>query len=145
MQWPALLVMVIIMKCSYEGAQVTRWAWVLASPTHLLQLTYKDPQGSVLGPLLFLLYVDDLTTVTRVCKLKLFADDVLLYFNVNSVEDCQLLQVDLSAIVEWSKQWQLNLNPQNVRPCVSPTRENQFCSLILLTINQLTGLTLWNI
>ena len=33
-------------------------------------------QGSILRYLLFLLYVDDLTTVTRICKLKLFADDV---------------------------------------------------------------------
>ena len=60
-------------------------------------------QGSVLGPLLFLLYVDDLTTIPKVCKLKLFADDVIIYFNVKSVGDCQLLQDDLSAIVAWSK------------------------------------------
>ena len=70
------------------------------------------PQGSVLGPLLFLLYVDELTTIPKVCKLKLFADDVLLYVSVKSVKDCQLLQKDLSAIVEWSKLWQLNLNPR---------------------------------
>ena len=69
-------------------------------------------QGSVLGPLLLLLYVDDLTTIPKVCKLKLFTDDVLLYSNVKSVGDCQLLQDDLSAIVAWSKWWQLNLSPQ---------------------------------
>ena len=82
--------------------------------------TYSDwasvtsgvPQGSVLGPLLFSLYVDNLTTIPKVCKLKLFADDVLLYFNVKSVEDCQLLQDDLLTIVAWSKWWQLNLSPQ---------------------------------
>ena len=69
------------------------------------------PQGSVLGPLLFLLYVDKLTKIPNVCKLKLFADDVLLYVCVKSVKDCQLLQNDLSAIVQWSKLWQLHLNP----------------------------------
>jgi len=50
-----------------------------------------SPVTSVLGPLLFLLNVDNFTTVLRVCKLKLFADDVLLYFNVNSVKDCRVL------------------------------------------------------
>ena len=47
--------------------------------------------------------MDDLTTVPKVCKLKLLAHDVLLYFNVNSVEDYQLLQADLLAKVDWSK------------------------------------------
>ena len=75
-------------------------------------VTSGVPQGSILGQLLFFLYVDDLTTIPKVCKLKLFADDVLLYFNVKSVGDCQLLQDDLSAIVAWYKRWQLNLSPQ---------------------------------
>jgi len=42
------------------------------------------------------------------CKLKFFADDVLLYVCVKSVKDCQLLQNDLSMIVFW---WHLNFNP----------------------------------
>ena len=49
--------------------------------------TYSDwlsvrsgvPQGSVLGPLLFLLYIDDLHSIVRHSKLKLYADDVTLY------------------------------------------------------------------
>ena len=60
-------------------------------------------QGSALGPLLSLLYVDELTTFPKVCRLKLLADDVLLHFSVKSVKDCQLLQNDLSAVVSWSK------------------------------------------
>ena len=53
--------------------------------------------------------MDELTTIPKVCKLKLFADDVLLYFNVTSVKD---FQNDLSAKVSWSKWWLLNLNPK---------------------------------
>ena len=81
------------------------------SYSDLAPVTSGVPQGSVLGPLLFLLYFNVLTTITKVCKLNLFADDILLYFRVKSVKDCQLLQNDLSAIVSWSKLWQLNLNP----------------------------------
>ena len=73
------------------------------------QIGCQLSQGCVLGPLLFLLYVDELTTIPKVCKLKLFADDVLLYLNVTSVKD---FQNDLSAKVSWSKWWQLNLNPK---------------------------------
>jgi len=43
--------------------------------------------------------------------MKLFADDVLLYACVKSMKDCQLLQKDLSTIVQWSQLRQLNLNP----------------------------------
>ena len=50
------------------------------------------PQGSVLGPLLFLLYIIDLARVPQHSSIRMFADDVLLYLTVNSVADCQLLQ-----------------------------------------------------
>ena len=49
------------------------------------------PQGSVLGPLSFLLYVDDLRTVVSNSTLKLFADDVALYREVTSSADRMLL------------------------------------------------------
>ena len=68
------------------------------------------PQGSVLGPLLFLLYVDDLPSVVSYSTLKLFADDVALYREVTSPADCLLLQKDLDSIYYWTLKWQLRLN-----------------------------------
>ena len=49
------------------------------------------PQGSVLGPLLFLLYIDDLHNVVSNSTLKLFADDVALYREVKCSADCSLI------------------------------------------------------
>ena len=70
------------------------------------------PQGSILGPLLFVLYVDDIRSVVQTSSLKLFADDVCLYTQVSSYDDCLKLQSDLSRICSWSIKWQLKLNPQ---------------------------------
>ena len=68
------------------------------------------PQGSVLGPLLFLLYIDDLHNVVSNSTLKLFADDVALYREVKCSADCSLLQQDLDNISSWTTKWQLRLN-----------------------------------
>ena len=56
------------------------------------------PQGSVLGPLLFLLYVNDLQEAVSYSELNVFADDVALYKEIKSSVDCGLLQEDLISV-----------------------------------------------
>ena len=69
------------------------------------------PQGSVLGPILFLLYVNDICNVINHSTIKLFVDDVALYREIQSDSDCLSLQRDLNQIYEWTVKWQLRLNP----------------------------------
>ena len=69
------------------------------------------PQGSILGPLLFVLYINDLPRVVQNSSVALFADDAKCYMNINSINDCQLLQNDLHALVKWSSIWELNFHP----------------------------------
>ena len=75
------------------------------------------PQGSVLGPLLFLLYINDLPTVVKFSKVKLFADDVLLYHPIRSQCDSEELQEDLNAVVGWADTWQMSLNLSKCETC----------------------------
>ena len=67
------------------------------------------PQGSILGPILFLLYVNDLPDYVKHTA-KMFADDTKLYTKINSVSDCEELQEDLNALAHWSRLWLLKFN-----------------------------------
>lgn len=67
------------------------------------------PLGSILGPLLFIIYIDDLGRNIK-SKIRLFADDCVLYRDIISVKDCRVLQDDLSALALWSHTWQLQFN-----------------------------------
>ena len=72
------------------------------------------PQGSVLGPLLFLLYVNDIPEVVH-CTLKMFADDTKLYSSVTTPSDVSRLQSDLESLANWSATWQLPFNGAKCR------------------------------
>ena len=64
-------------------------------------VTSGVPQGSVLGPLLFIAYANDLPQILR-CQMTLFADDIKLWIRVKNREDCFLLQRDLDQLQQWS-------------------------------------------
>ena len=69
------------------------------------------PQGTVLAPLLFLLYINDLPSCVN-NKVKLYADDVLLYSFIESESDCMALQEDLDKLTEWADMWLMDFNPK---------------------------------
>jgi len=77
------------------------WNWV----------TSGIPQGSILGPLLFLIFINDLIeSCAAYCEIYLFADDAKLFKHILSESDHRSLQNGANALYEWTLRWLLKLN-----------------------------------
>ena len=67
------------------------------------------PQGTVLAPLLFLLYINDIEHKLA-SKIRLFADDSALYRKIDAIADEHLLQEDILRLQHWAKKWQMTFH-----------------------------------
>ena len=73
-------------------------------------MTSGVPQGSVLGPVLFLAYINDLPQ-DIVSQVRLFADDTAIYLTIESQHDSDCLQRDLDLLQAWESKWDMEFNP----------------------------------
>ena len=81
-----------------------------------VDVTSGVPQGSVLGPLLFLLYINDISDQMR-CQVRLFADDCVLYSMVDTNQaSSEEIRHGLTKVVEWCDKWLMKLN---VKKCAA--------------------------
>ena len=84
---------------------------VLGETSGLLPVLSGVPQGSILDPLLFLVYVNDLPQcISDESTLAMFADDTKCYRPVRDLSDCRELQNNLNNLANWCTVWQMNLN-----------------------------------
>ncbi len=99
-----------------EGFLVNRWQQVLidGQSSRSSPVTFGVPEGTVLGPHLFLVYINDLPEfVTSTAHL--FVDDCLLYHILSSAEDAAKLQQDLTNLQKWEDDWLISFNPDKCK------------------------------
>ena len=77
----------------------------------ILDVISGVPQGSVLGPLLFIIYINSMVEKAGSTELFLYADDLKIYNEIKSVEDAELLQQDLDRLYDWTRYSLLRFHP----------------------------------
>ena len=97
------------------------------------------PQGTVLGPLMSLIYINDIRD--KVSSLRLFANDYVLYRTVTSLEDSTQLQYDLDSTLEWSQLWQMNFNIRKFTAlqCCRTNSPSYLSKLLMITCQPYSG------
>ena len=73
--------------------------------------------GSVLAPIMFLIYVNDMTEGVS-SYISLFTDDAKLLRKIRNHKNCEELQNDINRIYEWSKTWEMKYNAKKKMPCI---------------------------
>ena len=90
------------------------------------------PQGTVLGPLLFSLYINDIMVGIE-SEIRLFADDCVCYRRIDSTEDTSKLQKDIEQLGKWARKWGMRFQPVkcNIMQLTRKRIKKDQCSLLL--------------
>lgn len=87
----------------------TQFVEINHQKSEITQVTSGIPQGSILAPILFLIFINDLPASTKT-NIRLFTDDCIVYKEINCCSDHLALENDLKSVCQWCVQWQMSLN-----------------------------------
>ena len=113
----------LLYKLQYYGIGGTTLRWIASFLSERSQRVVVDnefsdeapvtsgvPQGSVLGPILFLVFINDMPKVVK-SNCRLFADDSIVYREISTDRDRDILQADLDRLHQWELDWGMSFNP----------------------------------
>ena len=120
----------LLAKLDFYGIRGKMLVWIKASLSNCTQnvsfngvlsssrpVVSGVPQGSDLGPVLFSLFINDISCSVQ-SNGRLFVDNCVLYREVVTHQDCRVLQQDLHCLFVWSNTWQLTFNVTNIAFCI---------------------------
>jgi hypothetical protein len=87
-------------------------------------VTFGVPQGTVLSPVLFLVYINSLPEYLKSSQLRLFADDSIIYKTIKSQKDCDSLQEDVDAAARWESDWLMAFHPNKCTVLTITNKKN---------------------
>ena len=124
----------LLSKLNHYGVQNKTLAWISAFLKDRTQKALVSgeksswcdvlsgvSQGTVLGPLLFLTYINDLRKDIQ-STVRLFADDCVIYREIKNELDAQMLQEDLNTLEKWEKTWLIKFN---IKKCFTHARSTK--------------------
>ena len=95
------------------------------------------PQGSVLGPLLFLIYINDLNQAIKFCKVHHFADDAdLLYFSKSITKFNNYVNLDMKDLTDWLNANKISLNGQKTELVIFKHQRKKLDSEVNIKLNR---------
>ena len=91
------------------------------------------PQGSVLGPLLFLIFINDISEIVK-SEIRIFADDTTLFVVGDDIDvTTTALNNDLNSLQVWANQWLVTFNPSKTKSLLISTKTERFIPPVIFS------------
>ena len=129
----------LLEKLAFNGIRGNLWRWFCSYVTNrtqkvvikgfessLVSVSSGVPQGSILGPLLFVIFINDVHSCFKFCKYLLYADDLKIYHTISNLKDVENFQRDLDSLTQYCTTNKLSLSINKCKSITFTKKKNNF-------------------